>query len=222
MLEQRVTSRCVVVTIADVKHVWRNQRFHRSDPPPFFCFFRKRLPPHVHQRAASPPASPPVSPSPRQPPSPAAEMCECTLRVFALAQKFIALEQRKGAQRGMSRTWLRLATATPALAALRFAHEHTRAEHARHARTMRAPHHACAPRQSCTCSHVTTRAHVKKLGCRARVTGHWLTVGRLAAGTSGANALCKHARHLRCARGPCVVHTLCLPSTTDVAPYAET
>ena len=85
---------------------------------------------------------------------------------------------------------LGLATATPALAALRLAHDHTRAEHARHARAMRAPHHACAPRQPCTCSHVTTRAHVKKLGCRARVTGHWLTVGRLAAGTSSANALC--------------------------------
>ena len=33
---------------------------------------------------------------------------------------------------------LGLATAAPALAALRLAHEHTRAEHARHARTMRA------------------------------------------------------------------------------------
>ena len=45
--------------------------------------------------------------------------------------------------------------------------------------------------------HAATRA--QKLGCRARVTGHWLPVGRLAAGTSGANALYKHARHLRCA-----------------------
>ena len=52
--------------------------------------------------------------------------------------------------------------------------------------------------------------------------GHWLTVGRLAAGAPGANTLCKHARHLRCSRGPCLTHTLCLPSTTDVAPYAET
>ena len=34
----------------------------------------------------------------------------------------------------MSRTGLRLATASPALAALRLAHEHTRAQHARHAR----------------------------------------------------------------------------------------
>ena len=70
-------------------------------------------------------------------------------------------------------------------------------------------HHACAPRQLCTCSHAATRAHVKKLGCRARVTGHWLTVGRLAACTSGANALCNalatsaaraaHASLTRCA-----------------------
>ena len=46
------------------------------------------------------------------------------------------------APRGMSRTGLRprlgLATATPALAALRLAHEHTRAEHARHTRCTRA------------------------------------------------------------------------------------
>ena len=87
--------------------------------------------------------------------------------------------------------------------------------HACRARSTRT-HHACATRQQCTCSHTATRAHVKKLGCRARVTGHWLTVGRLAACTSDANALFKHARHLRCSRGLCVTHTLCLPSTTDV------
>ena len=76
----------------------------------------------------------------------------CTLRVFAL-------EQKKGAQRGMSRTGLRLATATPALAALRLAHEHTRAEHARHARTMRARLASLA--HALTWQH--TLAHVKKL-----------------------------------------------------------
>ena len=38
----------------------------------------------------------------------------------------------------MWRTGLRLATAAPTLAALRLAHEHTRAEHAPHARTTRA------------------------------------------------------------------------------------
>ena len=48
-------------------------------------------------------------------------------------------------------------------------------------------HHACEPRPRGTCSHAATRAHVKKLGCRARVTGHWLPVGRLAADTSGAH-----------------------------------
>ena len=58
--------------------------------------------------------------------------------------------------------------------------------HACRARSSRT-HHACAPRQPCTCSHAATRAHVKKLGCRARVTGHWLPVGRLAADTSGAH-----------------------------------
>ena len=83
--------------------------------------------------------------------------------------------------------------------------------HACRARSTRT-NHACAPRQPCTCSHAATRAHVKKLGCRARVTGHWLTVGRLAAGTSSANALCNalatsaareaHASSTRCACHP--------------------
>ena len=62
--------------------------------------------------------------------------------------------------------------------------------------------------------HAATRA--QKLGCRARVTGHWLPVGRLAAGTSGANALYKHARHLRCAP-PSITDMLCMPSTSTVA-----
>ena len=94
--------------------------------------------------------------------------------------------------------------------------------HACRARSSRT-HHACAPRQPCTCSHAATRAHVKKLGCRARVTGHWLTVGRLAAGTSGANALCNalatfaaretHASSTRCA---------CHPPPTLLSSYAET
>ena len=79
-------------------------------------------------------------------------------------------------------------------------------------------HHACAPRQPCKCSHAATRAHVKKLGSsRARVTGHWPTVGRPAAGTSGAHTRCKHARHLRCVRSPCIADMLCMPSTSTVA-----
>ena len=59
----------------------------------------------------------------------------------------------------MSRTGLRLATATPALAALRPAHDHARAEHARHARTMRARLASLA--HALTWQH--TLAHVKKL-----------------------------------------------------------
>lgn len=59
-----------------------------------------------------------------------------------------------GAQRRMSRTGLRLATATPVLAALRFAPEHTRAEHAGHARTMRA--------RLASHAHAHTRLHVTK------------------------------------------------------------
>ena len=132
---------------------------------------------------------------------PIAEFCPfCPIWTFCPFCPF-ALKSR-------SRTGLRLATATPALAALRLAHEHTRAEHARHARCTRA--------RLVREAHAATRAHVKKFGWRARVTGHWLTVGRPAAGTSGSQMRCKHARHLRCSRGPCVTHTLCLPSTTVV------
>ena len=127
-------------------------------------------------------------------------------------------------ERGMSCTGLRLTTATSALAALRPLHEHTRRAHACRARSSRT-HHACAPRQPCTCSHAATRAHVKKLGCRARVTGHWLTVGRLAAGTSSVNALCNalatsaareaHASSTRYACHP-------PPTLHRPPPYAET
>ena len=109
-----------------------------------------------------------------------------------------------------------------ALTTKRFAAPCTRA-HACRARSSRT-HHACAPRQPCTCSHAATRAHVKKLGCRARVTGHWPTVGRPAAGTSGSHTRCKHARHLRCVRFPCIADMLCMPSTSTVAQHrtAET
>ena len=67
--------------------------------------------------------------------------------------------------------------------------------------------------QMLSCGNTRSR---QKLGCRARVTGHWLPVGRLAAGTSGANALYKHARHLRCAP-PCIADMLCMPLTSTVA-----
>ena len=120
-------------------------------------------------------------------------------------------------QRGMSRTGLRLATAVmPALAAMRPAHEHARAEHARHARCTRArlasdPH---AP----TLQHALAR---QKQGWRARVTGHWLTVGRSAACASGSCIRCKCDRHLRCSCGACVAHTLCMPCATTVVTCAE-
>ena len=67
--------------------------------------------------------------------------------------------------------------------------------------------------------HVYARTRSRqKLGCcRARVTGHWLTVGRPAAGTSGSHTRCKHARHLRCVRSPCIADMLCMPSTSTVA-----
>ena len=87
--------------------------------------------------------------------------------------------------------------------------------HACRARSTRT-RHACTSRQPCTCSHAATRAHVKKLD-RARVTGHWPTVGRPAAGTSGSHTRCKHARHLRCVRSPCIADMLCMPSTSTVA-----
>ena len=69
--------------------------------------------------------------------------------------------------------------------------------------------------------HMLSRGNTRsrqKLGCcRARVTGHWLTVGRPAAGTSGSHMRCKHARHLRCVRSPCIADMLCMPSTSTVA-----
>ena len=91
----------------------------------------------------------------------------CTLRVFAPEQK-----KRERAKRGMSSTGLRLATATSALAALRLLHEHTRRAHACRARSSRT-HHACAPRQPCTCS---TRQHSAKawLPC----SSHWPLAAR--------------------------------------------
>ena len=70
------------------------------------------------------------------------------------------------AQLGMSRTGLRLATATPALAALRLAHEHTRAEHARHARTTRTR----ASLASDAHMHVHSNMRSRQ---KARCSAHW-------------------------------------------------
>ena len=68
----------------------------------------------------------------------------------------------------MSRTGLRLATATPALAALRLAHEHT---HARTARETHAARMRASP-ATCTCTHTATSgpsstSHERsEVGCR--------------------------------------------------------
>ena len=84
------------------------------------------------------------------------------------------------------------------------AHEHMHACRERLTRTL----HARERRRCGNYSHMATRADVKRQD--AQLTGHWLTVGRLADGTSGANTLCNHARHLQCSRGTCITHTMCL------------
>ena len=105
-----------------------------------------------------------------------------------------------------------LATADPALAALRPVHDHARTEHARHARCTRAS--LASDPHALTLQHALAR---QKQGWRARVTGHLLTVGRPAACTSDSHTNFKRARHLRCSCGACVAHTLCMPCTTAVA-----
>ena len=83
--------------------------------------------------------------------------------------------------------------ASPTLAALRLAHEHTRAQHAS-TRTL----HACEPRQRR--AHALTQqhalAHAQKHSVVPRVTGHWLTVGRPAAEPSSAQSQRKCTRHI--------------------------
>ena len=92
----------------------------------------------------------------------------CTLRVLLLSK----VSKKKRTKR-VSRTGLRLATATPALAALRLAHEHTRAEHARHARTMRA--------RLASHAHALTRQHALTSKSLATVLES-LATGRPSAG----------------------------------------
>ena len=131
---------------------------------------------------------------------------------------FLPKSGQKWAKAGKDacRTGLRFATATPALAALRLAHEHTRAEHARHARCTRA--RLASDARALTLQHALAR---QKQGWHARVTGHWQRVGRRAACTSGSHTRCKCARHLRCSCGACVAHTLYMPCTTTVVTCAE-
>ena len=53
----------------------------------------------------------------------------------------------------------------------------------------------CASPATHMLSHCNTRSRKKKAGCRARVTGHWLTVGRLATGASRIRMLPNLTRH---------------------------
>ena len=81
--------------------------------------------------------------------------------------------------------------ASPTLAALRFAHEHTRAQHARHAR--------CTHASLASDAHALTQQHAltrQKHHVVPRVTGHWLTVGRPAAEPSSAQSQRKCTRHI--------------------------
>ena len=85
-----------------------------------------------------------------------------------------------------------LATADPTLAALRPVHDHARTEHARHARCTRAS--LASDARALTLQHALSRQHAR-MG--ARVTGHWLTVGRPAACASGVHTNCKCSRRAR-------------------------
>ena len=88
-----------------------------------------------------------------------------------------ACERHVAHSKGLPACWL----AAGCWPAPRLAHEHTRAEHARHARTTRV--RLASDAHALTLQHALT----SNLSCRARVTGHWLPVGRLAADTSGAH-----------------------------------
>ena len=138
----------------------------------------------------------------------AARSARCRKKVAKKLQSCTA--QRHVAHRHCPR--LGLTTAAPTLAALRPAHDHARAEHARHARCTRVSL-ASDPRAP-TLQHALAR---QKQGWRARVTGHWLTAGQPAAGMSGSHTRCKHARQLRCSRASYITHTLCMLSTSTVA-----
>ena len=130
----------------------------------------------------------------------AARSARCRKKVAKKLQSCTA--QRHVAHRHCPR--LGLTTAAPTLAALRPAHDHARAEHARHARCTRVSL-ASDPRAP-TLQHALAR---QKQGWRARVTGHWLTVGRPAACASGSRTRCNalatsaaraaHASLTRCA-----------------------
>ena len=135
-----------------------------------------------------------------------------TSRLLLLSKR-----SKKSAQRGMSRTGLRLATATPALAALRPAHEHTRAEHARHARTTRA--------RLASNAHALTRQHALTSKSLAAV------LESLATGCPSAGSPLAHVARIRFANTLAIsaareahastTHCACHPPPT-LSPYAET
>ena len=113
---------------------------------------------HAHRRVANVGASPTGSSGVCGRPLRVLTAAHCmahsrlALRMLAARSAPAQKKSRTKRRRGMSSTGIRprlgLATTTPALAALRLAHEHTHAEHARHARTTRArlASHAHAPR----------------------------------------------------------------------------
>ena len=87
--------------------------------------------------------------------------------------------------------------------------------HACRARSSRT-HHACAPRQPCTCStrqHTLARARQKLDVMLEALAAGWPSAGWRPAHTHDPQM----PRRLRCSRGPCVIHTLCPPFTTAVA-----
>ena len=174
----------VAVVIA-LQHIWRKQCFRCSGPPPFFSCFREWLAPHVQvQRRRRRQYK--LRPKEHEPNGAAdGAACDiCTLRVL----HFCSAEQKKS-QSGKRHVVHR---ASPhhchfcARCSAPFTRAHAASTRMQSTLDTHAPRVRASPAMHT--HHAATRA--QKLGCRARVTGHWLPVGRLAAGTSGANALC--------------------------------
>ena len=145
----------------------------------------------------------------------------CTLRVFAPEQKkahnFLLRSKKKRTKRHVAHR----ASPRHCHARARCSAPSTRARACR-ARLSRT-HHACAPRQRRTCSHIATRActSCQKARCVLDVTGHWQIVGRPAADTSGMHTHCI-ALAIAAARDPHALPTRCAchPPPT-LSPYAE-
>ena len=110
--------------------------------------------------------------------------CKHALRT-RMHPSYRACERHVAHSKGLPACWL----AAGCWPAPRLAHEHTRAEHARHARTTRV--RLASDAHALTLQHALT----SNLSCRARVTGHWLTVGRRATGGSRIRMLSNLTRH---------------------------